>query len=454
MPSNQPFQTTHFGPYSYAALCHSLPSPTDKSAGGSIVACKGNRSQEAAAMHVGCHPGDCITIVNACHKNKKTCWIMGRKIMGVETEPKFDLRCLVIKQMHTHAKKDGRPQGQQNTFSGIKLEFLESYKDWFIDSTDHGAFYTLVAKAFIQRFGYNLAIEDNPEPDDDDNNHTPNNIDPLLPGDEQNLESDRQNGFYHELREKLGCWYQYRYTARSTNQSYVNNTISCIMSTSLSCPRKKTAIGTYGDLHKIKLKSTFDPLWESIKNSVKPQEQLQMWNEHVLPSFADTMYEWLGANIVILAIMPLGASNGEIIMKLVQSDMSKGMTKKLLPQLNPEGWGKLQDMMLEYGKAYFCEKRRGRGNASEFVDKPDDAANIQHLIRDSGTRGSCINPPPSTPLLGTIILQVPPPLASSLAQECPQVPSKTTPLPTNLSLGLPDGNKNEAVGDGGKGDGK
>ena len=99
-------------------------------------------------------------------------------------------------------KGDGhRTQGQQNAFSGIKLEFLESYKDRFIDSTDRGAFYTLVAKAFIQRFGYNLAIENNPEPDDDDDEHTPDDIDPLLPRDEQNLESDRRNGFYRELRE-------------------------------------------------------------------------------------------------------------------------------------------------------------------------------------------------------------------------------------------------------------
>ena len=65
-----------------------------------------------------------------------------------------------------------------------------------------------------------------------------------------------------------------------------------------------------------------------------------------------------------------------------------------------------------------------------------------------------VNPPLSTPLSGTIVLQVPPLLASSLAQECPQVPSKTTPLPANLSLGLSDGKENEAVRDGGKGGGK
>jgi regulator of replication initiation timing len=53
------------------------------------------------------------------------------------------------------------------------------------------------------------------------------------------------------------------------------------MSTSVARPRKKTAVGTYGDLNKTKLKATFDPLWESIKDSVKPNERLRMWNEHV-----------------------------------------------------------------------------------------------------------------------------------------------------------------------------
>ena len=71
----------------------------------------------------------------------------------------------------------------------MKLEFLESHKDWFINSTDHGGFYTLVAKAFIQRFGYNLAIKDNPKSGDDDK-HTPEDIDPSLPLDKQNQESD------------------------------------------------------------------------------------------------------------------------------------------------------------------------------------------------------------------------------------------------------------------------
>jgi len=96
---------------------------------------------------------------------------------------------------------EARQQGRKNAFSGMKLEFLESYKDQFLSSTDdRSGFYTRVAKGFIQQFGYSLAIEDNPEPCDDDGNHTPEDVNSSLPLDKRNLESDRQNVFYHELQ--------------------------------------------------------------------------------------------------------------------------------------------------------------------------------------------------------------------------------------------------------------
>jgi len=36
----------------------------------------------------------------------------------------------------------------------------------------------------------------------------------------------------------------------------------------------------------------------------------------VLPSFADAMSEWLGANIIILAVTPDSETNGEIVLQL------------------------------------------------------------------------------------------------------------------------------------------
>ena len=38
--------------------------------------------------------------------------------------------------------------------------------------------------------------------------------------------------------------------------------------------------------------------------------------EHVLPSLANALSEWLGASIVILAVTPDRESDGEIVMKL------------------------------------------------------------------------------------------------------------------------------------------
>ena len=105
------------------------------------------------------------------------------------------------------AAVERRPQGHQNAFSGAKLDFLESYKDQFLDSTDRGAFYTFVSKAFIERFGYNLAIEANPDPDDDDM-LTPEEINSSLSEKEQNKESDQRYVFYHELCDVSDTSYQ------------------------------------------------------------------------------------------------------------------------------------------------------------------------------------------------------------------------------------------------------
>ena len=38
-------------------------------------------------------------------------------------------------------------------------------------------------------------------------------------------------------------------------------------------------------------------------------------SESVLPTFADAMAEWLGANVIILAVAPLGSSEGEIVIR-------------------------------------------------------------------------------------------------------------------------------------------
>lgn len=38
-------------------------------------------------------------------------------------------------------------------------------------------------------------------------------------------------------------------------------------------------------------------------------------SENILPTFADAMAEWLGANIVIMAVAPVGSLDGEIVIR-------------------------------------------------------------------------------------------------------------------------------------------
>jgi hypothetical protein len=65
---------------------------------------------------------------------------------------------------------------------------------------DYGAFYQVVSKEFIKKFGYELPIGDNLEPDDANNKHTKKEIDPSLSTEEQKIESDRWSTLYCGLQ--------------------------------------------------------------------------------------------------------------------------------------------------------------------------------------------------------------------------------------------------------------
>jgi hypothetical protein len=60
-------------------------------------------------------------------------------------------------------KTTGPGPGRKNGFSGVKLEFLDSFKDAFLESCDAGAFYTDIVHKFVDRFGYDLKVYENPE---------------------------------------------------------------------------------------------------------------------------------------------------------------------------------------------------------------------------------------------------------------------------------------------------
>jgi hypothetical protein len=94
-----------------------------------------------------------------------------------------------------------RQQGRQNAFNGMKLKFLESFKEQFLGSADRGAFYTMVAKKFLERYGYSLPIEEDP-PADDESIDATGEVDPILQTqEEQERDNENRNKTYRELRE-------------------------------------------------------------------------------------------------------------------------------------------------------------------------------------------------------------------------------------------------------------
>jgi hypothetical protein len=96
------------------------------------------------------------------------------------------------------AGSEPRPQGRQNAFAGAKLEFLDSHKDEFLDSTDRGGFYTSITKTFIQKFGYCPGDDGDEE---DEGGGPPDEIDTSLPVEEQEKEAERCEKLYRNLRD-------------------------------------------------------------------------------------------------------------------------------------------------------------------------------------------------------------------------------------------------------------
>jgi hypothetical protein len=108
----------------------------------------------------------------------------------------------------TKQSNKSRTQGRQNAFSGIKLAFLESYKDQFLESTDRGGFYTMVTKKFLERFGYTLSIEEDPPANNgsvDANDRSVDATDEKDPAlqtvEEQDRDNEDRNKIYRDLRE-------------------------------------------------------------------------------------------------------------------------------------------------------------------------------------------------------------------------------------------------------------
>lgn len=105
----------------------------------------------------------------------------------------------------TKRSDNPRPQGRQNAFSGPKLAFLESYKDKFLESMDRGAFYTMVAKTFLEKFGYAPQTEENSTVDKENLDAVGENDPAHQTPDEQERDNEHRNKIYRELRDVSNC---------------------------------------------------------------------------------------------------------------------------------------------------------------------------------------------------------------------------------------------------------
>lgn len=97
----------------------------------------------------------------------------------------------------TKRKLNPKPQGRQNAFSGAKFDFLKSFGDEWVESSDHAGLYTRITKNFFLRFGYDLELVENPP----DGFVVSTEINPSLSIEDRLAEGARRDDLYKTFRE-------------------------------------------------------------------------------------------------------------------------------------------------------------------------------------------------------------------------------------------------------------
>ncbi|KAJ7429908.1 hypothetical protein B0H11DRAFT_2264643, partial [Mycena galericulata] len=126
-----------------------------------------------------------------------------------------------------HKRGKGGKRGKKSWVTGTKLAFFERRKKEWQDAVTEdsaGAFYSKVAKLFINKYGwlFDLATdleEDEEDPDDD----TAELV--LVEEEEEALPDEEQEerwGYYTDLRTKIGQWYRYHYRKVSGAENFAS----------------------------------------------------------------------------------------------------------------------------------------------------------------------------------------------------------------------------------------
>ncbi|KAJ7922764.1 hypothetical protein B0H13DRAFT_1865601 [Mycena leptocephala] len=306
-------------------------------------------------------------------------------------------------------RKTGKLPGRESAFSGEKLEWLLQFEEDF-RTMERGAFYDMVVKKFLTRYGYDLAVGDN----------VPGDIEDWVPADrkaglnveELAEENDFQDVARKALRAKLGNWFRHRFTGKRLHNGAVNRILKRMqaMSGTAARPRRKPNVTLYSSkFYASKLKAGFDPLWEAAKETLPASARISMCQDYVkacwekesdelkaeiaaesdalhlealkkyrdlnsLPEqsaeeyhqaletfdevgipLADSLSERLGMHIVILAVGPVGSQRGEVRLRSVFSDTSVGQTTKMWGEFDRAAFTAAEVSLTRYGRAFFTK---------------------------------------------------------------------------------------------------
>ncbi|KAG6809620.1 hypothetical protein H0H92_015517, partial [Tricholoma furcatifolium] len=191
--------------------------------------------------------------------------------------------------------------GRNSWAKGSKLEFLESYKQEFLDSQDDergsGEFYHKIARLFFQRWGWTLKY-------DVDGPITPDVEDRAAAGilnfgpEVSEEESKERRVLYKRVRDRIGQWYRYRYRNTRAEPAKKNNTVNEILQAlrqiTTDAPRKQTALQLYTSLnYKTKIKADVDKEWAKLQADAKKNgttvgiPRIALTNEFLARRFAE-----------------------------------------------------------------------------------------------------------------------------------------------------------------------
>ncbi|KAF8215190.1 hypothetical protein K438DRAFT_1955171 [Mycena galopus ATCC 62051] len=344
----------------------------------------------------------------------------------------------------------GTAPGRSSDFTGEKKAFLESFYDRLLEAGfgsggDPGPIYTEVTDKWLQRYGYDLPLNQNVEGDPVDN-----------PPADQSRSTDEKNAIRKALRTKISGWYCTRYQGKKVHTATIKEILTTMQSMSgqTARPRRKAAMVLYSKLHyTTRVKPEFDKVWASVKDTVpctmraamsqdfvgtcwqKESEAfrqeieerakedhriaLEAWKaKRVVPErsaetyhealenlndvsipLVDALAEHLGMHIVLMAVGPVGDADGEVLLRSVFSDTAAGATSRTWPQFDHPGFTAMEKSITRYGRAFFtkaeCQERVWPPPATENTAVP----NLDGLLPINSSASTTItdNPIPETP---------------------------------------------------------